>query len=188
MAPYIGYVAAAFSLMLPQVSHAESPGRYAAENVRADPTAESAERFLRGIYAHYSRQNATGDAGVESAYQRAASLFTPRTIALIDVHRKLLTEVGAVDGDPFCDCQDWIAVKVDRVSTKALGPNHAVGTVNFHDHDGPAKEIAFRLQRDNDGWRVDDMTLLGASPDGWLVSILQAETAGLREKMSAKEP
>jgi hypothetical protein len=188
MASCTGYIVAALAFLLPPVSESPPQGKPGAKNAWARPAPLSADRFLRQIYAHYSSLEATGAAALESPWQRAASLFTPRTIAVIDAHRKLLTEVSAVDGDPFCDCQDWIAITVDRVSTRTTGPNQAQATVNFHDRNGASKQVAFRLQRYGDEWRVDDMTLLGASPDGWLVSILEAETAALRAKTVGKEP
>jgi hypothetical protein len=147
----------------------------------------SADRFLRNIYAHYSVRHAPDRPAVESPWQRAASIFTPGTAAVIEEHRKLLTEIGVIDGDPFCDCQDWLRLEVDRVSIRAAGPNDAHAIVQFHDKGEATKEVEFRLLRLNGGWRVEDMTLLGASPDGWLVATLKAETAELHENAAAEQ-
>jgi hypothetical protein len=52
----------------------------------------------------------------------------------------------------------------------------------FHDVDGKRREVAYRLVLTGKGWRVADMTLLGTSPDGWLVAVLKAKTAELHRR------
>lgn len=153
----------------------------------------SAEMFLRQIYAHFAGQVDGKDAPfpriplTPGPWQQSSIHFTPDTLAIIDAHRALLTEVGVVDGDPFCGCQDWTDIKVDAVSTTPVSPTRAHATVIFHDIDKKRRTVEYRLVFADDGWRVDDMTLLGTSPDGWLVGVLKAETAELRQR-SVREP
>ncbi len=139
----------------------------------------SAERFLRRIYARYGHRPAGEDASVSSPWQRPGAFFTPRTTRIIESHRQRLVELGHVDGDPFCDCQEWTALTVEHVATRALARGLAVATVAFSDGDRSPKIVSFRLRHLGKNWRIDDMTLLGTSPDGWLVPTLSAELAGL---------
>lgn len=116
---------------------------------------------------------------MSSPWQRPGAYFTRRTTRIIDAHRQRLVELGHVDGDPFCDCQEWSALIVERVATRALARGRAVATVRFSHDGGSLKTVSFRLRRHGGSWQIDDMTLLGTSPDGWLVPTLSAELAAL---------
>ena len=59
--------------------------------------------------------------------------------------------------------------------------------VIFYDVGRKRKKISYRLVYTDDGWRVDDMTLLGSSPDGWLVAVLKAETIELQRRSMANQ-
>ena len=169
------------------VVHAKSPTLFEIQS-RPDLHSTSAETFLRQIYVHFARQDrrdanvSTLVIAVAGPWQMASHHFTADTLAIINAHQALLTEVGVVDGDPFCGCQDWIDIEVDAVRTTPLTPTRADALVIFHDVDGRSKEITYRLLLTGEGWRVKDMTLLGTSPDGWLIEVLQAETAELRDR------
>jgi len=183
---------AALACAFPEVLHAnpspapEDQGRKALQSV-------SVERFLRQIYAHFARQVDGREAPFSpilltpGPWQQSSNHFTPDTLAIIDAHRALLTEMGIVDGDFFCGCQDWTDIEVDAVWTTPVSSTRANATVIFHDIDEKRKTVEYRLVLAEDGWRVDDMTLLGTSPDGWLVAVLKAETAELRPR-SARDP
>ena len=148
----------------------------------------SAGTFLRDIYKHYKRddrKNALVDQ--TPPWHDASDIFTAATLETIRAHQSVLTEVGVVDGDPFCGCQDWIDITVVSVRELQTTPVRADAVVVFHDIDGRRKEIAYRLVLTPQGWRVDDMSLLGTSPDGWLVETLKAETAALRQRALADQ-
>ncbi len=172
----IGLRVAAIVLCISQVAQAEPLNSPATTAAAASP---SAERFLRQIYARYGPRRQANDAPMPTAWQRPGAYFTLRTTRIIESHRQRLVALGYVDGDPFCDCQEWTALTVERVSTRGLGRNRAGATVRFSDGGGSPKVVSFRLQRRGKNWRIADMTLLGSSPDGWLVPTLSAELAAL---------
>ena len=178
---------AALALAFPQLLHAE-PQVATTAHMRAAPPPVSPERFLADIYRHFARPdsdsvNTSLPTNVTiSPWQLASRYFTADTLAVIGAHQALLTEVGVVDGDPFCGCQDWTHIEVDVVLTKRVSRKRSDATVIFHDVDEKRREVAYRLVLTGKGWRVADMTLLGTSPDGWLVAVLKAETAELHRR------
>lgn len=153
----------------------------------ATPGSPDAQGLLRNIYARFAREVDDKASLVDQTqpWHDASNIFTAATFSIIRAHQQVLKEVGVVDGDPFCGCQDWIDITVDSVSDRQTTPVDADAAVVFHDTDGRRKEIVYRLVLTPEGWRVDDMSLLGTSPDGWLVETLKAETSALQQQALA---
>ncbi|HEY1880428.1 MAG TPA: hypothetical protein VGG68_10905 [Caulobacteraceae bacterium] len=88
-------------------------------------------------------------------------MFDPSLAGLIDEDTRLAGgEVGALDGDPLCDCQDDSGNSFTLGVTRANGPNGAVVEVVRHDHNvkPPAAEtIRIVLRRAEGAWRIDDV-------------------------------
>jgi hypothetical protein len=73
-------------------------------------------------------------------------------------------EVGALDGDPLCDCQDDSGDSFTIGDARTDGPNGAVVEVVRHDHNvkPPAPEtIKIVLRQAYGAWRIHDV----GSPD-----------------------
>ena len=92
-------------------------------------------------------------------------MFDPSLAGLIDEDTRLAGgEVGALDGDPLCDCQDDSGDTFTVGVARADGPNGAVVEVVRHDHNvkPPALEtIKIVLRRASGVWRIHDV----GSPD-----------------------
>jgi len=63
--------------------------------------------------------------------------------------------VGALDGDPICDCQDQQITDV-AVEAKPLSPGHVRARVRFRNFGRP-QDVTLDLALGRHGWRVDDV-------------------------------
>jgi Protein of unknown function (DUF3828) len=115
----------------------------------------SATAFITGIYDSYKGSGAKGlPLDSESAVRR---YFEPSLANLIIRDRKKAHgEVGALDGDPFIDAQDWNIDKFD-IEVADAGPGKAKATVKFTNLDQPAAIILDLVKIKND-WRISDIT------------------------------
>jgi hypothetical protein len=78
----------------------------AAASSAAAPTAADAKAFLTGIYSHYADEKTHGD--FNPAFKNRQDYFDPEMVTLMQTDEQLSKgEVGALDGDPICDCQDF---------------------------------------------------------------------------------
>ncbi len=92
---------------------------------------DSAVAFVTAIYNAYKGKDAKGHPlGDERAIRR---YFEPSLAALIIKDQKEAAkrnEVGALDGDPFIDAQDWDIAACD-IAVSDTGPGKAAATVKF---------------------------------------------------------
>ena len=115
--------------------------------------AETPEAFVRRVYARY------GDKGPGVPTTRPAG--TPfYAAALLDAFAKDQKlaggEVGSIDGDPVCDCQDWGKLRVRQVAITP-GQNGAVlARVAFTNFNKP-QAVTLTLAATPDGWRIADI-------------------------------
>ena len=113
---------------------------------------ESPEDFVRRIYARY---HAKGP-GVPMDRRGGAAFYAP---ALLDAFAKdeamAHGEVGTIDGDPLCGCQEYnLRVKSVAVETSDADLVKArVGLVNL----GSANTVTLTLSRTPSGWRIADV-------------------------------
>jgi hypothetical protein len=143
---------------------APPPGRAAAE-----PDAASARAFVEKLYSAYH-----GD-GPDYLGRLRSRVFSPRMVALLRRDEKLTPkgDVGALDGDPICDCQDF---DINRVEVK-LGPIRGGRTVadvrflNFKDW----QTVRLDLIAMGAGWRIDNIHT-ASTPD--LAAYLQKHAGG----------
>jgi hypothetical protein len=112
--------------------------------------AASAKAFLTALYASYH-----GD-GPDIFGKQAAKVFSPRLRDLIRRDRELAHgEVGALDGDPVCNCQDF-DIKAVRVDATLTGPGRAQATANFRNF-GKPQVVRLDLVSVAGGWRIDNI-------------------------------
>jgi hypothetical protein len=123
-----------------------------ASQVWADDV-ESARHFLEQLYAKYTvlekEPNPLGNDG--------AKLFAPELLALIrEDQRRSMGEVGLLDHDPICSCQDFENLKVTEIQASPAGQNRAKAKVSFV-NGGNAVEVGFLLVRKSGQWRILDI-------------------------------
>jgi hypothetical protein len=120
--------------------------------------AADAKAFLDGLYAHYKTSKNNNfqmfDANVRE-------VFDPATIQLLNQDTKALNgDLGVIDGDWLCDCQDFVSLKA-TVAVQSASPTDAKATADFTDTGMPgqgARHAAFDLVKVNGAWRIHDIT------------------------------
>jgi hypothetical protein len=122
------------------------------------PDLASARAFVERTYRAYCR-----DCAVRFD-REALRLFTPRLMALVRRDRRLTPrgEVGALDGDPICDCQDF-DIRDVRVEVRPAGGGGAHAVARFRNL-GAAQTVRLDLVATAAGWRIDNIHSPG-TPD-----------------------
>lgn len=122
--------------------------------VATAPTAETPRAYMERIYASYRDKDF-------SPFDHPNLYFAPRLLAAIKEDARLAHgEVGYVDGDPICQCQDTdgLHAKVAKVTTQGA---KALAEVVLDFTDSTARRVKFSLVRTGAGWRIADVS----SPD-----------------------
>jgi hypothetical protein len=120
----------------------------------AAPSAASAEQFLRGLYAKYKPHGKP----VSFVYPDAKAIVDPAMLKLLK-HDQTMSkgEVGAMDSDPVCNCQDWGTLKVTALKVTMSGAGAASADVTFKDLDD-VQNMRFSLVYLDGGWRIHDIS------------------------------
>jgi hypothetical protein len=114
---------------------------------------ETARVFLDRIYAQYV---GPGN-GPQCLGKDAPELFAPELLTLIrEDQRNSQGEVGLLDHDPICSCQDFENLKVTKIKVTESGTNRAKAKVSFV-NGGRKVEVGFLLVRKSDQWRILDI-------------------------------
>jgi hypothetical protein len=120
----------------------------------AAPTAASAEQFLRGLYAQYKPHGKP----VAFDYPDAKAIVDPAMLKLIKRdHDMAKGEVGAIDSDPICNCQDWGTLQVVSLKVTMSGAAAATADVTFKDL-GDTQKMHFSLVVVDGAWRIHDIS------------------------------
>jgi hypothetical protein len=120
--------------------------------VAAAPAAETPKAYMEHIYASYRNTHF-------SPFDHPEKYFAPKLLAAIKEDARLANgEVGYVDGDPICQCQDTdgLHAKVARVTSQ--GPSKALAEVVLDFTDSTARRVRFSLVRTAAGWRIADVS------------------------------
>jgi hypothetical protein len=120
----------------------------------------SARTFVAQLYSHYPQRE--GGPEFDPVGRSAGTVFDPALVALIrkDARRTPPGDVGAIDGDPICDCQDdgGLSVKIDAI--RSTGPSQAAAFVDLRFGEASPPETR-RLELDlvvvQGRWRVHDI-------------------------------
>lgn len=113
----------------------------------ADPVSMSRE-----IFALYGKDGS----GFDLNGSEAARVLAPELLALLRGDRKAgAGEVGTLDFDPFCGCQDFDITSVKAARTRSEGQKAQV-SVAFRNF-GKAETTLVSLVRTEGGWRVSDL-------------------------------
>jgi hypothetical protein len=123
----------------------------------AAPDAKAARAFVAGLYAHYpSPPNGPFFSPTD---KNAADVFDPGMIALIREDAKLANgEVGFIDADPLCQCQDDGGIKVTITSVTMQAASAATVVVDLHFPQGKPNPLTLHLVVVNGKWRVYDLS------------------------------
>lgn len=139
----------------------------------AQPQAESSKAFLERVYAAYH----TGDF---SPFEHADLYFAPRLKAAIDADSLLAKgEVGYLDGDPICQCQDADGLRAKIIRVRVQGKGRAIAEVLLDYPDSTARRISFSLVQTRAGWRIADV-IGGYEPS--LLRAIEASNRAARAK------
>jgi hypothetical protein len=130
-------------------------------------TLDEARAFVRGLYAAYeaSDPNYLG--------RNAERTFAPELLALIrrDAETAPPGEVGILDGDPICDCQDYSEIELKRLMVGRAGQGRAGAHVTLR-FPGEMRSMRLDLVAVGGQWRVADVHT-SATPS--LVKLLETE-------------
>jgi hypothetical protein len=116
---------------------------------------QTAQQFVTAIYAAYKGKHAKGILLTKERDIRR--YFAPALAALIIKDREdaaKRNEVGALDGDPFIDAQDWEISSFD-IAVSEPAPGKAVATVKFT-NDTP-KVVVLDLVKLKNEWRISEI-------------------------------
>ncbi len=118
---------------------------------KAEPA--TAEAFLRALYAPYL----AGDQTVAPTDKAAPTIFDRRLTALIRKDQaNAKGEVGALDSDPICACQDFERLTALSVKAQPVGPQRATAIVRFT-NGTTHTTLTYTLVAGAAGWRVADI-------------------------------
>ncbi len=123
--------------------------------------AAAAQNFLQSVHRNYSK----GGPGLDVHSPKARKVFTTSLIALLHAGEKAAGpgEVGVLDGDPLCSCQDWSGIFDQKISLRVQSAGSAKAAVSFApflqqdgaDQDRRSLEISLLSQGGQ--WRVDNI-------------------------------
>ena len=125
----------------------------AAAPADAKPTASGARAFLEGLYVSYRAE----PVGTVDAVKRPALFFDPALVSAIaadDAAAAKRGEVPLLNGDPICDCQDYIPFRA-AIGPVRLRGNRAEVTVRFDN--GRPRVLRYSLIATRQGWRIRDI-------------------------------
>jgi hypothetical protein len=142
------------------------------------PDIAAARQFLESLYANY---RVDGE-GVPNQTVKETDIYDPSLLVLMHANQQAAGdgEVGYIDGDPLCDCQDF-DIRAVKLDFKAVGKNQLVATVVFHNLDRDTK-LRLALRFTSRGWRVADVI---SASDGSLREGLQKSTLELKRNGAA---
>jgi hypothetical protein len=113
---------------------------------------ESARAFTWGLYRAYEKGEP------DYAGKQAPQTFAPHLLSLIrrDQAATQPGDVGILDGDPICSCQDHGGMKATDVKIKAASNGHVEAAVTLNFPDG-VRLVRLDLQEVSGQWRVADV-------------------------------
>ena len=112
--------------------------------------AETPRGFITRVYAEYRHSSF-------SPLERPERFFSPRLAAAIKEDSRLAKgEVGFLDGDPLCDCQDYGRLRAQIRSLRQSGRS-ATAHVHLILVRGENRDLTLSLVRTQSGWRVADV-------------------------------
>jgi hypothetical protein len=121
----------------------------AAIALAAAQAASTPREFIAYVYSQYRHQDF-------SPLEKPEKFFSPALTAAI---RKDSSggEVGYLDGDPLCDCQDYDRISAEVRKLVQSGPRSAVADVRVTLSPGERRILELRMTLTPGGWRISDV-------------------------------
>ena len=120
--------------------------------VSAAQPAETPRRFLDRVYASYKQRDF-------SPFVHPDQYFAPPLLAAIREDSRLAHgEVGYLDGDPLCQCQDASGLRARIARVSVSRPGHAKAEVILDYPDNTPTHVRLILVRSKLGWRIADVS------------------------------
>jgi hypothetical protein len=113
--------------------------------------AETAQAFLERTYAGYAREDFDP---LDHLHRYFAA---PLAAAIREDERLATGEVGYLDGDPLCDCQDISGLKPRVESVRMTGKRAASARVMLDFGTADQRTVVLQLVLTKHGWRVADV-------------------------------
>jgi len=123
----------------------------------AAAAAQTPQAFVTQLYARYRNESF-------SPFNHIDAIFAPRLAAAIKLDRRLAQgEIGALDHDPVCLCQDASGLRAEILHVASPAPDRAVVSMMLR-YDGSPHIAPTRLtlQRLHAGWRIADLSDQGS--------------------------
>jgi hypothetical protein len=112
-----------------------------------------ARAFVAGLYRGYAENH-----DVDYLDKGARRVFSPRLLGLIRAdERAAHGEVGWLDGDPICDCQDPDGIRLVGLDVAPDGPGRAEARVRVRFAGGERRSMRLDLVSVGGSWHVDDV-------------------------------
>lgn len=127
--------------------------------------------FVTRLYAGYRNL-------VFSPFRHAERIFAPRLLSAIREDQRLAKgEVGYLDGDPLCQCQDSAGLKARIVAVRRANSMRARVSVTLGLQGERARPAQLSLVRTRAGWRIADVS---SPQERSLLAALEASNRKLR--------
>ena len=118
---------------------------------------QSARDFVTAIYDAYKGKDSKGI--ILDNARTIRRYFEPTLAALMIKDQAAAAkrgDVGALDGNPFIDAQDWEIAAFD-IAVEERAPGKANATVKFT-NSGTPKTVVLDLVKLKNGWRIGEIT------------------------------
>ncbi len=136
----------------------------------------SPDAFVRHLYALYAHP--AGANGPSFLGRDGNEAFSLSLLGLIHADRRAARgQVGKLDGDPVCDCQDSDGLQLNHLTISNQTQNHATAHVALRFAGPPSSDdhkLTLYLIRTDSGWRIDDIST------GWTASLRKFLTKPLK--------
>ncbi|HYW15334.1 MAG TPA: DUF3828 domain-containing protein [Allosphingosinicella sp.] len=124
---------------------------FAAALLAAAPTAESPRAFVERLYAGYRDPD-------YDPLARPERIFAPALVAAIREDRKLSRdEVGYMDADPLCQCQDAAGLRAQIGDARPWGRGAAAARVRIDLAGSERRDLRLKFVQTAAGWRISDI-------------------------------
>ncbi len=123
----------------------------AAALLAAAPAAQAPRAFVERLYAGYRDPD-------YNPLARKRRLFAPPLVAAMDEDARLShDEVGYMDADPLCQCQDSSRLRPTIREVSRLTRSTATAHILLDFGGSDRRELRLRLVRTAAGWRIADV-------------------------------
>ena len=119
----------------------------------SDPPEKQVRQFVEELYSRRARPGRRSYPG-----PALPDVFTTSLVKLLTENRKLLNgDLGALDFDPFCQCQDDGGLKATIRKVSLYGIENATVDVDLLFPGGSRDSVRLALEEEQNHWRVRDV-------------------------------